>query len=221
MKKNKMMRLASLLLVAVLLTTSIIGGTFAKYVTTAEGSDSARVATWGFKAEDSEIALTDLFETAYDKNVQGAADVIAPGTTNSAPFAFKFEGQEAAPEVAYTFVVSTDGSSIAADIENNANIQWKLDTNEWGTWDEMIADIEALDGDESFDAGELPAGFTANGAHTIAWQWIFEDAAVDADKYTVDGVEMNQDEYDTYMGNQADLAEVSIGIKITATQVNE
>lgn len=208
MKKNKMMRLASLLLVAVLLTTSIIGGTFAKYVTTAEGSDSARVATWGFKAEDSEIALTDLFKTAYDKNVQGAADVIAPGTTNSASFAFKFEGQEAAPEVAYTFVVSTDGSKIAADIEDNANIQWKLDTNEWGTWDKMIADIEALDGDESFDAGELPAGFTANAdAHTVAWQWVFNtsDAA---------------DEVDTAMGNKSTLDEVELVIKITATQVD-
>ena len=43
MKKNKMMRLASFLLIAVLLTTSVISGTFAKYVTTDAQWDSARV----------------------------------------------------------------------------------------------------------------------------------------------------------------------------------
>lgn len=49
MKKNKMMRLASCLLVAILLTTSVISGTFAKYTTSSTGTDSARVATWGFQ----------------------------------------------------------------------------------------------------------------------------------------------------------------------------
>ena len=44
MKKNKMMRIASALLVAVILTTCAISGTFAKYVTSTPGSDSARVA---------------------------------------------------------------------------------------------------------------------------------------------------------------------------------
>ena len=47
MKKNKMMRLASGLLVAVLITTSTISGTFAKYVTTADAKDEARVAKFG------------------------------------------------------------------------------------------------------------------------------------------------------------------------------
>lgn len=47
MKKNRMMRIASVLLVAVLLTTSIISGTFAKYVTSGEAEDSARVAKFG------------------------------------------------------------------------------------------------------------------------------------------------------------------------------
>ena len=51
MKKNKMMRLASFLLVATLLTTSMISGTFAKYVTEGSASDSARVAKWGVEVE--------------------------------------------------------------------------------------------------------------------------------------------------------------------------
>lgn len=216
MKKNKMMRLASILLVCVLLTTSVIGGTFAKYVTQIDGSDSARVATWGFTGVDAEIAFGDLFKTAYDKNVQGKADVIAPGTTNSANFQFKYDGQETTPEVAYTFVISTAGSTIAEDIENNTNIQWKLDSNEWGTWDDMIADIEALDGDESYDAGELPAAFTAgDDVHTISWQWIFDDGSA-----TKDAADNAQNVEDTTMGNKNLLDEVELVITITATQVD-
>ena len=47
MKKNKTMRIASVLLIAVLLTTCIISGTFAKYVTSGEVEDQARVAKFG------------------------------------------------------------------------------------------------------------------------------------------------------------------------------
>ena len=43
MKKNKMMRAASALMVATLLTTSVISGTFAKYVTSVNSSDWARI----------------------------------------------------------------------------------------------------------------------------------------------------------------------------------
>lgn len=115
MKKNKMMRLASLLLVCVLLSTSVISGTFAKYVTTKSGSDSARVAEWGVN-----IAVTnasELFKLTYNADtsvndekgneiglavsgeaaVEGDkdADVVAPGTTGTMTFSVT-----GAPEVA-------------------------------------------------------------------------------------------------------------------------
>ena len=44
MKTNKMMRIASVLLVAVLLTTCVISGTFAKYTTTVSATSTANVA---------------------------------------------------------------------------------------------------------------------------------------------------------------------------------
>lgn len=211
MKKNKAMRLASALLVATLATTCAISGTFAKYTTSTTGSDSARVAKWGFTDTTSKIELTDLFKTAYDKNVQGKADVIAPGTTNSASFAFAYNTTDngaTAPEVAYTFTVSTNGSSCANDIKNNDNIQWKLDEGQWGTWNDMITAIEMLDGDKAqYNAGELPAEFRTNQTHTVAWQWVFStnDAA---------------DATDTAMGNATNLDNVNLTITITATQVD-
>ena len=90
MKKNVMMRLASFLLVAVLISTSAISGTYAKYVTSGTGVDTARVAHWG-------VTITPngaMFEKEYGKNdnsyTLGANTVVssdewklvAPGTTD-------------------------------------------------------------------------------------------------------------------------------------------
>ena len=70
MKKNRMMRLASILLVLVLMTSSVVGGTFAKYTTSVEGYDTARVAKWGF--EPSEIELDGLFNYVYEMDADPA-----------------------------------------------------------------------------------------------------------------------------------------------------
>lgn len=61
MKKNKMMRAASGLLVAVLLTTCVISGTFAKYVSKGTALDSARVAKWGVTI----TATSNMFSETY------------------------------------------------------------------------------------------------------------------------------------------------------------
>ena len=223
MKKNKMMRIASVLLVAVLMSTCAISGTFAKYVTGATGTDTARVAKWGFES-NGQLAITDLFKTAYDKNVGGAVDVIAPGTTNYATFEFVYDeasaGNIAAPEVAYTFTVSVDGSICDSTIANNPNIQWKLDSNEWTDWDTLLNQIKALsgeaDGSKDYTAGQLPTGFADS--HTVQWQWIFE-TETDAD--TSNGNEKeSQDKMDTEMGNADELANVQLVITITVTQID-
>lgn len=97
MMKNKMMRAASILLVAVLLSTCAISGTFAKYVTTASGTDTARVAKWGIQMGSTDV---DMFEDTYGTTVatSGVAGdaVVAPGTSSSA--LYKITG---APETDY------------------------------------------------------------------------------------------------------------------------
>lgn len=222
MKKNKAMRLASALLVLTLLTTCAISSTFAKYVTEAKGSDTARVARWGFTQEGTTIVLDDLFKTAYDQNVQGVADVIAPGTTNSVTFGFTYAGTygSAVPEVAYTFTVSTEGSECADSIKRNRNIQWRLDDDgAWGTWDNMIAAIETLDGDKPnnrYEPQELPDEFKNAGTHTISWRWLFDGTT------TIDGgiKAPDNDTDDTTMGNKAELDKVILKITVTATQID-
>ena len=89
MKKNRMMRLASILLVCVLLTTSVISGTFAKYTTTGTATDTARVAWWG--VEIKTVTGSDFAKTyaTHDGSYGGALSVealdkvVAPGTSSS------------------------------------------------------------------------------------------------------------------------------------------
>lgn len=96
MRKNKMLRMASALLMLVLLTTSVVGGTFAKYVTEADASDSARVAKWGIKMD---VDGSGTFKAAYDTTVQSENStdkVVAPGTSGTAIYSVS-----GAPETAY------------------------------------------------------------------------------------------------------------------------
>ena len=247
MKKNNMMRLASVLLVLVLLTTCAISGTFAKYITKAEGTDSARVAYWGFGVDDdlTTLEITDLFKSAYSTDVQSATkdgkqdDLIAPGTANSKVVKFTYTDNTnenaTAPEVAYTLDVSTAGSSCADDIKDNTNIIWKIAVDgaalaaapavdgqsfAAGSWDALMYAIEALDNntaDASFAPGEIAEAFDAGSQIEIGWEWIFEDTT-HANADT-DAYD-DQDEIDTAMGNKPTLDTVVIAISVTATQVN-
>ena len=100
-----MMRAASGLLVATLLTTSIISGTFAKYVTSDSGSDSARVAKWGVNVAMSDNSLFNHTYGKTDTQTQIAntvvasdnANVVAPGTSEANTLTFTISGT---PEVA-------------------------------------------------------------------------------------------------------------------------
>jgi len=105
MKKNKMMRIASVLLIAALLSTSVISGTFAKYVTAGSATDSARVAKWGVTV----TTASDLFANSYARDassptgtdfansVSSNVDVVAPGTESTGVMSFGVSGT---PEVA-------------------------------------------------------------------------------------------------------------------------
>ena len=144
MKKNKMMRAASGLLVATLLTTSIISGTFAKYVTSDSASDTARVAKWGVVATVS----GDLFGATYSAVENGnsiithstnggtvssgvnASDpsdfVVAPGTKNDTGMTISVSGT---PEVATK--VTIDEAEDASG-RNYANSDIYLKSGKYG-----------------------------------------------------------------------------------------
>ncbi len=91
MKKNKMMRFASALLVLTLLSTCAISGTFAKYVTTDSSADTARVAKFGVEIKAADNSNFDTEYTTDDDGYEGTLSVqssdtnkvVAPGTSST------------------------------------------------------------------------------------------------------------------------------------------
>jgi len=79
MKKNMMMRVASALLVAVLLSTCAISGTFAKYTTSDSDFESARVAKWGvtITLEVDNTAFNTTYANDGEQEKDSSANVIA------------------------------------------------------------------------------------------------------------------------------------------------
>ncbi len=118
MKKNIFMRLACVVLVLTLLSTCVISGTFAKYVTTNGAADNARVAKFGVVIQ----ADGALFNESYLKATNTPADtgtlsvisnssddVVAPGTKNDDGLNFSINGQ---PEVSTRLDVTIESKNI-------------------------------------------------------------------------------------------------------------
>lgn len=132
MKKNKSMRAAGGLLIATMLTSSIVSGTYAKYVTSDEAKDTARVAKFGVtvtasgslfdttykavsggntpggkNATDSEDGTTLTVESFAEAG-QKADNVVAPGTKNDKGLTFAIAGT---PEVDVAVKIEIDNTS--------------------------------------------------------------------------------------------------------------
>jgi hypothetical protein len=120
MKKNKMMRIASVLLVAVLISTCAIAGTYAKYVTKAEATDTARVAKWGvlitvngteafadkYQTHDKEFGYEGEYSVvAFAEEGKEADKVVAPGTSSDDLDQTLSASIKGKPEVATAYVV--------------------------------------------------------------------------------------------------------------------
>lgn len=101
-KKNRTLRAAVLMLALVLITSCFVGGTFAKYVTSGEAGDNARVAKWGVSITAHDTG--DVFAKEYDAIAGqdntviagGEYKVIAPGTKKDNAALVTLSGQ---PEV--------------------------------------------------------------------------------------------------------------------------
>lgn len=140
MKKNKMMRVASALLIAVLLTTSAISGTFAKYVTQDSGADSARVAKFGVVLDvDGHLFDVNYVNVANNnKHMDDASSsiitvesytkqdkLVAPGTKNDVGMTFSIKGT---PEVAVAVAMDLKAGSESAAAADPIDIYLKQGT---------------------------------------------------------------------------------------------
>lgn len=141
MKKNKAMRAAGGLFVATMLSTSIISGTYAKYVTSDSGIDNARVAKFGVTVSASGSLFSNTYYSVGDGNTSTAgssnvitvksddnAKVVAPGTKNDGGLSFSITGK---PEVSVEVSFKVDTDSIK-DISLEAGTYTDMTTSEKG-----------------------------------------------------------------------------------------
>lgn len=122
MKNKKSWKVASLLVALCLLTTCVVGTTLAKYTTTNNAADTARVAKWGvtvsasgtlfgknYGKNTSTVASDSIIaETHADINVKGIDKVVAPGTKNDVGLKLSVTGT---PEVAVK--LTAEGTAVS------------------------------------------------------------------------------------------------------------
>ena len=113
-KRSYVSCLGALAVAMTLVTTSLTGGTMAKYATEVTGSATATVAAWSFKANGEEAAMTgiDLGSTAnrasYDEKTIKEG-VIAPGTEGS--FEIVVDGTGSEVGIDCSIIISKDGAN--------------------------------------------------------------------------------------------------------------
>lgn len=209
MRKNKMMRFASGLLVATLLTTSIISGTFAKYTSNASATDSARVAKWSFTVGGKDIAKSeeisfDLFNTVNEEDAKTAeghiqttdGTIIAPGTGGSFDIVLENKSEVTA-KYAIDFTETKNTTDPVIPIEYSTDgTTWKSDIN-----------------DLDITADDTKTALTFNGGTAtikVYWRWAYDATTP---------VRGQSDDNDTKLG-VAGTGKVEVKAEITATQVN-
>ena len=227
MKKNKMMRIASVLLVAVLLTTCAISGTFAKYITEKESTDTARVAKFGvdlavtvdgaFATEyDADTTATDKLGVAIAKTVVASStdsdNLVAPGTNGDLMASATIQGT---PEVAVN--VKQEATLVLTNwaVEGTYYCPLVITVDgakfygmDYTSAAEFIAAVEAaLDSDVNYEPNT-----DLTESHSVTWEWAFEGT---------DGKQT--DVKDTALGDYAaktDDIEISFTYKVTVTQID-
>ena len=227
MMKNKMMRIASVLLVAVLLSTCAISGTFAKYITEKESTDTARVAKFGvdlavtvdgaFATEyDADTTATDKLGVAIAKTVVASStdsdNLVAPGTNGDLMASATIAGT---PEVAVN--VKQEATLVLTNwaVEGTYYCPLVITVDgakfygmDYTSAAEFIAAVEAaLDSDVNYEPNT-----DLTESHSVTWEWAFEGT---------DGKQT--DELDTALGNYAAKTgdiEISFTYKVTVTQID-
>lgn len=134
MKKTKFMRAALLLLVLTLITSCFVGGTFAKYTTSGNAQNHARVAKWGIELDGNQEfgKYGTLFAYEYatdDKSVTGIAkSVIGGGYTPGSKMSYVFAPGTGGKTDTLTIKGTTE---VAVHVEREADIAFGLYGTEW------------------------------------------------------------------------------------------
>ncbi len=226
--KNKFMRAAVILLALVLMTSCFVGGTFAKYVTSGNADDNARVAKFGVVVSASDGAFYQTYDSDSEYSgltVSADTKVVAPGTDGNFATIELSGTPEVAVEVAYEATVEL-GDNWVIDHDNNSEtadvfycpITITVDGTDYIGLDYSSA-TEFADAVKTAITGytaEYAPGtdlstLTGGSEVAISWAWNFET--------TTGSVLEQSDVADTVLGDAAN-ATISITVDVTVTQID-
>lgn len=246
MEKNRMMRLASALLILTLLTTCMISGTFAKYTTQATGEDTARVAKWGvtvtangstfateYNIDDETVSGTITNSVVAATPVGGTQDkLVAPGTEGEMTKMTLSGTPEVAVKVSYAGSFDISGDWIDKDGNfycpliitiskaDGTTVEVKQDTT--------IASAELFEQAVNNEINAYSKEYEANtnlseqksDSLAISWKWPFETGTNENEK-AANNVK------DTYLGDVAagkvtgkTTPTVTLKVTTTVTQID-
>lgn len=226
---SKKMQILGILMVAVVITSYSVSGTYAKYVSKIDLSDEARVAKWEIGLNDESMETLSLFKKSYTFDEDGIVveslkddKVVAPGTHGQYTFALK-----GTLETAFTLTVNATLSDnivlpagteykedgVVKTLENDyAPIQYSLDGTTWMNAEALQTELNALYSTEGSKNVYAPQTIEGKGEVTIYWKWAFDatDTAV-AEGFTPNNT------LDTLLGNNGELT-VNLTMSILAEQ---
>lgn len=216
MKKNKTMRAAAVMVVLAMLSTCLVSGTFAKYVTSGSSNDTARVAKWGVTVSP---AVDSAFQKNYKVDDQSATtigaysvkssnedNVVAPGTEGQLTTVELGGTPEVAVRVTNTAKVSLTGWNVdGADYcPLVVSVGGKAVANPGTVADYEDAIEAAIAACKADYAPGTDLSTKTEACPVVTWKWAFEG---------------NDDVKDTKLG-EAGSATVNISITTTVTQIN-
>lgn len=238
-KKNRTLRAAVLMLALVLITSCFVGGTFAKYVTSGDAGDNARVAKWGVSITAHDTG--DVFAKEYDAIAGqdntviagGEYKVIAPGTKKDNAALVTLSGK---PEVSVQVTYNAEHFSLTGNWigDENNTFYCPLIIKVTGKVGDAVK-TETINCVEKTSAAEVETAVknavaacsatygpntdlsaVAGDSLKISWEWPFEGTANQG----------QTDAKDTYLGNQAataiglDIPAIHIPVTATVTQID-
>lgn len=225
-KKNPALMIGLAVFALTLITLCLLSSTWAKYIDTRTGTDTARVAKFDFDLKNGSDNITTntdlkLFKTAYQgvganaaKNtVYNATDkLIAPGTAGS--FALTLTNRsEVSISVEFAITLAGTGATdipvvFTYDGSNYTNVNYGTKTVGGQT---MAGDLTALATAINNNIVIHPEDGTQTLTVTIGWFWAFEP--------TQGATEYQTNEMDTLIG-KAGTDTLTVNVACTVAQVD-
>ncbi|MBQ6551786.1 MAG: hypothetical protein IJL78_10305 [Lachnospiraceae bacterium] len=233
MTRKRLFNAAAITAALTLITACMLGGTFAKYTTSAGGSGSARVARFGVQIS----APTNGFSNSYLKHsslslppalsqtIVSVQRVVAPGTNGTFAASTLSGSTEVAVEVRRTATMTLSGWEYEYEEDEETVTEFYCpivirmgDESVAGLSCESVEEFEAAVKDMIEDADYIryyPAGQPlaniTNPLPNITWEWAFDPNG---------GA---NDVKDTYLGYQAandNASTIAMEITTTVTQID-